>query len=98
MEAKPHIAELLLEYAMNQGITVNQVKSGIQTLKIDEHWTAKLNGTQEKIDDIDGLSWYIEYNGWPAGMFSILGDGFMADGTHGNEDALREAIKAKMKS
>lgn len=96
MPEQKHIAQLMLEYAMSLGVTPAIIKKGIWTNKIDDHWTLKLNGQQEKISGVPGLSWFIEFNGWPAGIMSILGDGVLCAGAAGNEDNLRKAIEDKM--
>lgn len=91
-----HIAELLLEYAMSLGVTPDLIKAGIWENKIDDHWTVKLNGQTEEVDSVPGFSWLIEFNGWPAGILSVLGDGFLCAGAYGNEENLRKAIEEKM--
>lgn len=91
-----HIAELLVEYAIAQGATPEIMCNSIWTSEVDKHWTIKCNGTMEEMENIPALSWYIMFNGWPAGSLSLLGDGVLCAGEAGNEENLRAAIESKM--
>lgn len=93
---KKHIAELLLEYALSLGVTPDLIKKGIWENEIDKHWKVKLNGQTEKVENVPGLSWYIEFNGWPAGIMNVLGEGVLCAGAAGNEENLRSAIEERM--
>ena len=98
MKKKKHICELLLEYVTFLGIKrINEI-DGLWVHQIDETWLIKCNGHQETIENVPGYCWAIEYNGWPAGILSVMGDGIMAMGMGANEHTLAEAINAKMNS
>jgi hypothetical protein len=87
-----HIAQGLLAYAMFNGATSIAMKEGLWENKVDEHWVVKCNGKPHKVDNIPAFSWYIEFNGWPAGIMSIMGDGVLCAGEAGNEENLRQAL------
>lgn len=93
---KIHIAHLFLEYAKFLGVKSISNLSGLWESKIDDQWTIKCNGHKETIDGVPGFSWLIEYNGWPAGILDIMGDGIICAGEGGNEENLRKAIELKM--
>lgn len=96
MATQKHIAELLIEYAMAQGCTPASLKEANWHNTIDERWELKCNGTKEKRDGLEPYSWYIYFNGWPAGVLSLLGEGVLCAGDAGNEENLRKAIEGRM--
>lgn len=87
-----HIAEGLLAFAMYNGATSISMKEGLWVKEVDKTWTVKCNGHKERVDTIPPFSWYIEFNGWPAGVIGILGDGVLCAGEAGNEENLRAAL------
>jgi hypothetical protein len=87
-----HIAEGLLSYAMFNGATSISMKEGLWVRKVDEHWIVKCNGKDHDVENIPPFSWSIEFNGWPAGIMSIMGDGILCAGEAGNEENLRKAL------
>jgi hypothetical protein len=91
-----HICETLMEYVEFLGVTKIDALPGLWESKVDDHWTVKCNGHSFDIDSVPGFSWYIEYNGWPAGVISVLGDGFLCAGEAGNEEHLRIGLEAAM--
>lgn len=66
--------------------------------KLDKHWTIVVNAHKEPKmwHDIEvlGFHCYVEFNGWPAGIFSPHG-GSIAAGSEANEQKLIEAIQKK---
>lgn len=92
------LAEILLEYALSQGAAKIHLLPGLWINRIDEHWLVKCNGHTETIDGVPAMSWYFEYNGWPAGMITLMGRGFIAGGELANEKTLIQIIAAKMKT
>lgn len=89
---------MLLLYATSEGAAkINQLP-GIWESTIDEHWVIQCNGHPETIDHILPYSWSIEYNGFPAGILSIHGEGILCAGEMANEQALIAAIERKMNS
>lgn len=65
---------------------------------IDEHWWIAINGHREmaqtsKGDDVAPFHCWVEFNGWPAGYFDVIG-GTLAAGEAANENAFIAALKA----
>lgn len=90
-----HIVELLMEYAVRHGAKDLNKLPGLWETKVDETWTIKCNGHDTEIDGVPPFCWYIEYNGWPAGVLSAFhGDGVLAAGEGGNEQSLRTALQS----
>lgn len=87
-----HIAEGLMVMAMYTGAKNLNAHPGLWEKKIDDTWHIKCNGHPEDLGGVPGLSWYIEYNGWPAGVMSVLGEGVLCAGEGGNEENLRIAL------
>ncbi len=96
MEEKKSLAELLLEYALSQDATKLHLLPGLWESRIDDHWLVKCNRHEETINNLPPFSWYIEYNGWPAGIMGIRGDGVICAGEAANEQTLMAAILKKM--
>ena len=70
---------------------------GCYELQIDKHWWIAMNGHWEKIKcskgvTIDPFHCYVEWNGWPAGIFSAFG-GSIVCGEAANENTFIEAVK-----
>lgn len=96
MNEQKHIGELLIDYAMAMGCTPAMLKAANWHNVIDERWELKCNGTEHRRDGLEPYSWYIYFNGWPAGIISIAGEGVLCAGSEGNEENLRKAIESKM--
>lgn len=66
--------------------------------KLDERWTIAVNAHKEKKIwrdiEIAPFHCYVEFNGFPAGIFSPRG-GAIAAGSEANESKLIEAIQKK---
>ena len=66
--------------------------------ELDKRWTIIVNGHREPKMwhdiEIAPFHCYVEYNGWPAGIFSPRG-GSIAAGSEANEDKLIKAIQLK---
>lgn len=65
---------------------------------IDERWRVAVNAHPEERETERGakvppLSMYVEFNGWPAGVFTA-GGGWVAAGSVANEAAFIEAVRA----
>lgn len=91
-----HIAESLLAFAMFKGAESISMKKELWQHKVDDTWTIKCNGQETKVDGVPPFSWYIEYNGWPAGILGIMGDGVLCAGDGGNEENLRAALLKRL--
>lgn len=93
-----HIAEGLIAFALYNGASAICMKKELYVKKVDEHWTIKCNGRNKKINTVPPFSWSIEFNGWPAGILSITGEGVLCAGEAGNEDNLRNALLSSVES
>jgi hypothetical protein len=66
--------------------------------KVDEHWTIVVNGHKEKKQwhdiEIAPFHCYVEFNGFPAGIFSPRG-GSIAAGELANEETFINAVRVK---
>lgn len=65
--------------------------------QIDSQWWIACNGHDEKKKcsreaEVDPFSIYVEFNGWPAGIFNPFG-GVIAAGAAANEDTFIAAVK-----
>lgn len=74
------------------------IKGKTWQMKIDEHWSVTLNATTETIDHILPGHFDFSFNGFPAGMVSIMGEGVIAAGAAANIDTLCEALEKKLES
>jgi hypothetical protein len=71
-------------------------------VEIDDRWFIAANGHTEKIRcskgvTVDPFYFYVEFNGWPAGMVSPAGGEFAA-GAEANTDTFIKAINEKISS
>jgi hypothetical protein len=79
---------------------INKLPGGWE-VQIGKWWFA-LNGHAEKVTcshdvTVDPLCCYVEYNGWPAGLFNAFG-GAIAYGEAANEQSFIEAVNAHHQS
>jgi len=70
--------------------------------QVDEHWWIAVNGhktTKKTTGGIDVLPFncYVEFNGWPAGVFDPVNGGLMAAGSQANENSFIQALENKIK-
>ncbi len=98
--------ELIFALHKKDGIAPVSKLPGLWYRKLNDTWSIWVNGHLEtlKAESTDGCGMevapadvYVEYNGWPAGTFSLItGSGVIAAGEGANYgtfcDALREAI------
>lgn len=97
--ATGQIGEALLSYAMIKGVGKEVLKAGLWKDTVDDHWTIVCNGTANKIDFVPAFSWSIEFNGWPAGIISVItGEGVILDGEIGNAKTLQKALLESISS
>ena len=92
-----HIVETLMEYAIFLGAKRINELPGLWENKINNQWTIKCNGHNEDMQGVPPFSWYVEYNGLPAGILSIMGDWAIPTVNGLNEESLHKAIKGKMR-
>jgi hypothetical protein len=68
--------------------------------QVGEHWWIAVNGHKENKKCSHGtkvppFNCYVEFNGWPAGLFDPF-DGIIAAGSVGNEEAFAAALEAEI--
>lgn len=94
---------LIADLAVADGVA--PVRDKVWTRKLDKHWTIAVNGygSEQSVNltcptKIPACSVLIEFNGWPAGMLNLLGEGSIAAGEAANQATLREAIMSALRS
>lgn len=95
--AVPKLMVLVADLCVARGeAPVNQYEN-CWVCKIDDHWTIAVNGHKEpkefRCHSLQPYEVYVEFNGWPAGLFDPSGGGIAA-GTLANEDTLCDALRA----
>lgn len=87
---------LIADIAEKDGVTPLNNLPGVWERKIDEHWTIAVNGHREekkhKGVPVPPYCCYVEFNGWPAGLFTPYGGQFAA-GDLANEDSFIKALE-----
>lgn len=96
MEKEKHIAETILEYCAFLGVKKIDDLPGLWSHQVNETWTIKCNGHEYTIDNVPPLCFYVSYNGFPAGIFSVMGDGIIAAGEGANKNTLRAVLEQQM--
>ncbi len=96
---EPNAVELILELhkADKEAVIGDRVWKRV----LDAHWTFWVNGNPETgkggtddLHDIPPYDCYVEFNGWPAGLFSIVtGEGCLAAGSLANYDSFCQGLK-----
>lgn len=72
--------------------------------KIDDRWSIWVSGQTKPADNGNGVEIlpgdvYIEFNGFPAGIFSMIrGDGMLAAGELANYETFCDALRAAVNS
>lgn len=92
---------LIAELAAAVG--ASPVRDKLWQYRVNEHWTLAVNGCQDEQEFIalgsetrhklDPYHAYVEFNGWPAGVFQPYGGSFAA-GSAANETTFAAALKA----
>ncbi len=80
-----------------EALGVESIKDlpGLWTVDIDGQWKVSVNGHKETVDFVPPFHAAVEFNGWPAGIFSPRGS-LIAAGAAANEAAFIEAVKARI--
>ena len=91
-------ASAVADLAQARGIGSIKDKPQPFKLVIDERWTVYVNAGQAavKLDsgaDLEPFNFYVEFNGWPAAMFSPFAGSFVA-GEGANEETFLAACRA----
>ena len=97
------IFALVGEYAFELGIRNINKLSGCWEKQIDKSWFIAINGHSRKIKintsqmdfELEPFSVYVEYNGFPTGVFDASGGEFAA-GPKVNEDYFIDFINKKI--
>lgn len=105
MSETRNAVELLLGLWKADGVGKLCRLPGLWERRLDDKWVIWVNGHEENLSTPDAVpvspyECYIEFNGWPAGSFSIpTGKGLIAAGTAANYetfcDALERAVKVR---
>ena len=88
--------DLIARLGIKDGVVpLHAAHSGVWVRVLDEHWTIAVNGHKEGKEHlgvrVPPFHCYVEYNGWPVGVFSPYG-GWIAAGGAVNEAALIEVL------
>ena len=79
-----------------QGYEKLSVYPGVLKMHVDDRWTVKCHAQHgQQVDGLDPFLFYVEFNGWPAGIISVNG-GIIAAGAIANEDALCKAVRERL--
>jgi len=99
----PDARELICQlHAKDGGPPIGKLP-GVWHRKLDERWRIFLNGHMDRrlvYEEQPGLTigpadCYVEYNGWPAGIWNIVtGEGCIAAGEVANYETFCQALQA----
>lgn len=94
----PEFMDALLVLVEKDGAAPLNAHPGAWKRVIDDRWTVWVNahGDPQKTDTgatVPPYHIYVEYNGFPAGMLTPMGDGAICAGEAANEDAFIEAMR-----
>jgi len=100
MSEKEPLFLLLGKLAEKDGAAPLNKHAGCWERRIDEHWWIAVNGREEEISCSKGaavppFNCYVEFNGWPAGVFNPFG-GIIAAGELANEETFAAALEAEL--
>lgn len=87
----------LCDMAIALGAAPMTKHAGVWEHQVDKQWWVAFNGhtekkTTSKGQEVDPYHCYVEYNGWPAGIFMPYG-GFIAAGEGANETTFIAALQ-----
>ena len=83
---------LVGDLAYKRGARSIKDAPGLHDVPIDAAWRARINAHREEIDGVPGLHMAVDFNGFPAGLFTAHG-GVVAAGSMANEGALCAALR-----
>ena len=92
---------LIADLCFARGVTGINALPGCHEFAVDEHWWVAVNGHGEPVacshgPEVPPYSAYVEWNGWPGGIFNRAGGAFAA-GSAANEDAFIAALEKAIK-
>ena len=101
---KPDARELIFEIHKRDGIPGIGKLPGLWERTLDSRWKFWVNGHMETLKTLGKETpvhpgdCYVEFNGWPAGIFSLItGEGVICAGTEGNYENFCKALRAAVK-
>ena len=93
--------ELIFELHKRDGGPGLSKLPGLWERKLNDRWTIWINGLMEELTPRPGMcpigpgEVYVEFNGWPAGLFSLItGEGEIAAGGLANYDTFCTALQS----
>ncbi len=99
MSARPNAVALICDLHKKDGGPPVGKLPGLWHRKVDRRWSIWVNGHMEpmKMDGRIAIApgdCYVEFNGWPAGSFSMIhGEGVLAAGAAANYETFCAALK-----
>lgn len=96
------IFDAIAQLAIQKGAAPLSKHEGCWEHEIDDQWWIAINGHKQEVACSKGpavppFHAYLEYNGWPAGIFSPMG-GTICAGEAANERTLLDAVRARLAS
>lgn len=100
MPEKEPLFLLLASLAEKDGASPLNKHEGCWERQIGEHWWIAVNGHKDKVAcskgaEVPPFNCYVEFNGWPAGLFDPM-NGIIAAGEAANEETFAAAIEAEI--
>ena len=86
---------VVVELATALGVKRINELPGTWDVQIDEHWKVRVNAQKTELDCIPPYHASVEWNGFPAGLFSPAG-GIIAAGELANEASFIAAVRARI--
>lgn len=91
--------EHIFNLAESKGAAPINKHPGCWECRLDEHWLVAMNGHPEPMETqlcpspvtVQPFTVYVEFNGWPAGVFNMYSGEFAA-GSMANLDAFQAAL------
>jgi hypothetical protein len=91
----------ILRLAEHLGARNIRARSGCWEAAVDDTWWVALNPHEHDCrcsrgPEVPAFVAYVEYNGWPAGHVSLLGDGWFAAGDGANPETFAAAVRTRI--
>lgn len=100
MTEKRALFLLLADLARKDGASPLHKHPACWERQIGQEWWIAVNGHNDKIKcskgaEVPPCNCYVEFNGWPAGLFDPF-DGIIAAGPAANEESFAAALEAEI--
>jgi hypothetical protein len=100
MSDKEALFILIAKLAEKDGASPISKFDGCWERQIGEHWWIAVNAHNDDVKcskgaEVKPFNCYVEFNGWPAGVFDPFG-GIIAAGSAANEETFAQAIEAEI--